>query len=280
MELFLAPTLMGIATFHQDPAIALMITVSTAIFSFCYLAIKKYRLFHPETCTLTDPLEAEWRSRIVSMMHAIPLSIGSLMCFNEWDALISKHAMNAWHIPKSNYHLLPGEPHHFWVIRCASFFLGYLQYDLMWMIFQKKAGQKYDVGMVVHHVLFIAITHYNLKYFVLAKTFAWLSFCEFSTPFLNMRWFYAVRSLKETKEYFLWSTMFMISFIAVRWIGYGLGIIDIWKHEDEWKLAPTGSKFVLAGIHFAYILNILWGSMVFKSFLKNLRIRKHSSKKE
>lgn len=66
----------------------------------------------------------------------------------------------------------------------ASLFVGYLQWDVVWMLLHSYGA----LDELLHHLIFISITHYVLwgRYF--ARPFAWLSMTELSTPFLNERW--------------------------------------------------------------------------------------------
>jgi uncharacterized membrane protein YwzB len=214
-------------------------------------------------------MEAEWRSRIIGTLHAIIISIGSLYCFNEWIHFAPlANPMHAWHVPSDDLPL----PKDYIVVPLASFFLGYLQYDMLWMILHKE--KNFDVGMMVHHSLFIAITHYVLQGYFLVKPFAWLGLCEVSTPFLHLRWFYAVLGKKENKLYFVWSTLFMMTFVGVRVAGYGMGLNDLWSNYGYWKDLPYGFYAVIGGLHIGYLLNIFWGGFVLLSFVKNLKRRK------
>ncbi len=60
-----------------------VINKSMIIFSLSYVILKYTRLFHPSK-QLEPHIEAEWRSRVVGFVHAIILTVGSILCFSEW----------------------------------------------------------------------------------------------------------------------------------------------------------------------------------------------------
>lgn len=45
-----------------------------------------------------------------------------------------------------------------------------------------------EFGMIIHHVIFLFCCVHNLKNKVFTFQFIWLSLCECSTPFVNLRW--------------------------------------------------------------------------------------------
>lgn len=262
-------------TFLQVPHTANIITSSTLFFSVSYLLIRKTRIFHPPCNTLAAHIEAEWRSRIVGTAHAIILTIGSIFCFVEWKQFQLQPG-HAWHVPTSDIPSLVKEGHYI-VVPLASFFLGYMQYDFLWMLLHKE--KNFDRGMMIHHGLFIAITHYVLHGYFLVKTFAWLGFCEVSTPFLHLRWFWAVIGKKDELLYFIWATMFTITFVLARVVGFGWGLMDLWNAREYWVHLPMGLHIVIAGLHVAYVLNIAWGVMVISSFVRNVQKKKKNVQK-
>jgi hypothetical protein len=181
---------------------------------------------------------------------------------------------HAWHVPASDVPSLAKQGRYI-VVPLASFFLGYMQYDFLWMLLHKE--KNFDRGMMVHHSLFIAITHYVLHGYFLVKTFAWLGFCEVSTPFLHMRWFFAVLGKKDDPWYFIWAAIFTITFVMARVVGFGWGLMDLWKAKEYWVHLPMGLHLVIVGLHVAYVLNIIWGIMVISSFVRNVKKKRFTS---
>ena len=92
------------------------------------------------------------------------LIVGSALCFSEWPSYLGNEAFisegHLWSHP----------------VTFASLFVGYLQWDLCWCLWHLHLTR--DYASVVHHILFIAITHYVLWGWYFKKPFAWLSFTE------------------------------------------------------------------------------------------------------
>jgi hypothetical protein len=237
-----------------------IITKSMAFFSFSYGLLKYTRILHPPK-QLKAHIEAEWRSRVVSMIHAVVLIIGSILCFSEWKDLPGN---DGWYTTNPDVYYYP----EFF----ASIFAGFLQYDLLWLLWHKK--ENFDMASIVHHTLYIAITHYVLWGRFFCRPYAWLSLGELSTPFLHLRWFFAVLDWKESKYYTLFSILFATTFLFTRVICYGLGLVDIWQSKDAWVSLPYGLYAVIAGVHAGYVLNLLWAGKVIGG------LKKHYIKKE
>ena len=91
-----------------------------------------------------------------------------------------------------------------------------------------------------------------------------------STPFLNLRWFYAVRGNKGA-AYFKASVAFALTFIATRVIGYSLGLLDLWRHRALWRPAKWGLYAVIGGVHAGYALNLFWSKTVIGNLIRAAR---------
>lgn len=117
-----------------------IINRSMAFFILSYGFLKYTRLFHPSK-PLKLHVEAEWRSRVVGFFHAVVLVIGSFFCFSEWPY----SGNDGWTVtnPEAYYY-----PEIF-----ASIFAGYLQYDLLWLLKNKK--DNFDFATLIHHVVYL-----------------------------------------------------------------------------------------------------------------------------
>lgn len=246
-----------------------LITKSMAFFSALYGLLKYTRFLHPpeNAKQLKAHVEAEWRSRLVGLLHALVLIVGSILCFLEWPHYEGDEAYTVTN-PDKYYN-----PEIF-----ASIFAGYLQYDLLWLLWHKK--ENFDMASIIHHILYIAITHYVLwgRFFV--KAYAWLSFGELSTPFLHLRWFFAVMDWKDNKWYTVSSIFFAITFLFTRVICYGLGLVDIWLSKSVWFQLPYGFHAVVFGVHLGYVLNLFWAGKVFGALTKYTGMSRSVTKKK
>jgi len=250
-------------TSHQRRKSAITLTLSSCLSTLTYTILHKSRLFHPKPGVLTPALESEWQSRIVASMNATILTIGSLLCFHDWKNLSHE---DAWAI-----HSTTDDTEHngeFYPAFFAAIFGGFLQYDLCWIIYH--IGEDYDdASALIHHVLFLAVTHYNLRMKFFLRPFAWLILAELSTPFLHLRWYMAVTNQKGSPWYTFFSAMFAVTFLVTRVMGYTWGLWDMWWQGSHfWIHSPVGAYYVVAAIHLGYALNLFWGVKVVTALVK------------
>ena len=67
---------------------------------------------------------SEWRARVCSTVNALILIVGAVLCFSEWPYFPAKEGWisdHTWSHP----------------VTFASIFVGYLQWDLCWVIFHQ-----------------------------------------------------------------------------------------------------------------------------------------------
>ena len=206
-----------------------------------------------------DSDSAEWRSRILSTVNATVLTFGSLLCFAEWPY---DPVPEGW----TNPNRIWSNP-----VTFASLFVGFLQWDICWIIWHRH--QHNDNSAALHHIIFIGVTHYVLWGVYFKKPYAWLSFTELSTPFLNARWYYAASGQKESNGYFYSSLAFAFTFLLTRVVGYSLGLLDLWLNYNEWKVAG-GLHGVAVGLILAYLLNLFWSIKIINAVQRVLKKKK------
>jgi hypothetical protein len=243
---------------------------------------------------------SEWRSRLLAILNAILLIYGCLFCFMEWSTYIPES--KGWVFTKlesdslseslesdttSSFNSLRKKNP---VIFYASLFLGYLQWDILWLLYHRKdqSSSSNFIGTFIHHLIFISISQYVLSGTYFCKPFAWLSLTELSTPFLHIRWLLAATGSNKnenyTNIYYYISLCFAITFIVTRVIGYGLGLIDIWISGYKYWYPVNGLKYgVILGLHLGYILNLFWSikviSALFRAISKKSKSKSKSKKK-
>lgn len=212
---------------------------------------------------------AEWRSRLLAIVNALVLIVGSGLCFTEWVSTYVP-ASEGW------VKTLPFECDNSdsntecscfvsYPVVFASLFVGYLQWDLCWYIWHRDTHP--DVGGMIHHSIFIAVTQFVLSETYFRKSFAWLSFTELSTPFLHIRWLLAATGNKTGALYSWVCIGFALTFLSTRTIGYGLGLIDVWLNQESWG-SVSGLWWVVSGLHLGYILNLFWSLKVGSALLR------------
>lgn len=172
-----------------------------------------------------------------------PTNPGSLVCLAE-----------TWPLPRSasvvGYDWAPDV--------FARIFLGYLIYDLTAMI--TFYADLNDPSGLLHHALFAPCAAYVLAHSIMAFPFVWLSFCEVSTPFVNLRWHLAATNQKHGPLY-LWNGVLMAAlFFLARIVFYGAGLLHLIAVRDVWGAPemPLGHKIVVSLFMVGYILNVYW----------------------
>jgi hypothetical protein len=144
-------------------------------------------------------------------------------------------------------------------------FFSYLSYDLIHILIQyPKLG---GIDTIMHHILFGICSVINGTYGILVFPFGWLIVGEFSTIFLNWRWFL----LKSGREKGIWiervNKLFALSFFLTRNVVYSLGMIHLFCvgwNELRSLLKVSGVHVGLLGMTVGCMLlgwglNAVWG---------------------
>ena len=147
----------------------------------------------------------------------------------------------------------------------ARIFLGYLLYDLAAMA--AFYADLNDASAIVHHLLFAPCAAYVLAHSIMAFPFVWLSFCEVSTPFVNLRWHLAATDRKNNPLY-MWNAAAVAAlFFLSRIVFYGGGLVHLYSVADVWGDArlPLGHKVCVALFALGYVLNLYWMAAIAKA---------------
>lgn len=148
---------------------------------------------------LSDQQKLDWDSRVVSTVHA---TIVSSMCAYSllYDENISKHPI-WWDSPAVR-------------TSCAVVF-GYMTADLVVMtIHYKQIGEAF---FFFHHGASMYAYYYVTTYGVLPYFANYRLVAEFSTPFVNQRWFLAILGYKKSDPLFVANGVAMaVTFFAFR----------------------------------------------------------------
>lgn len=251
-SLILSIVLLGYLTFHQT--FREVIIRSNVIFASLYFAFFYSGFLHPKK-KLNRHEYAEWCCRQVSDIHALIMVWGAIRSFMEWNHISLEEGF-------------VGKPTFAPVFYCAVS-MGYLQWDLLWQLYHMDGY--YDASSLIHHILYLAVCHYNMQGYFFCRPFAWLVFGELSTIFLNRRWFYAASDRKESMGYIVSSVMFAVTFLSIRVALYTWGFFDIWKHKSIWLELPQGIRFVVFGLHVGYVLNLFWGVKVWNALVRLIK---------
>jgi hypothetical protein len=157
----------------------------------------------------------------------------------------------------------------------CSLLAGYLASDLIVeTVFYKCFN---EVGMIIHHVIFLFACVHNLKSKIYTFQFIWLIFCETSTPFANLRWILHTLGQKDSKLYLYNGAILTMAFFFFRVIMYGLGLFHLYTLYPVVLASekPWISKFVVPSLLvIGYLLNLYWASKIVQGLFK--LIKKHS----
>lgn len=200
----------GLSSLQRRDWCAQLILSTTVVYGLLFGLLKMFGTVPPGVPA------SDWRERKLSTLNALILIVGSCLCFCAPCHTRSRRSTFHPHLPRAivayrhsvshpacsgitpracpvlaaEWALYEGSEGwisrgvSFWPVLFASLFVGYLQWDVLWMLWHSYRA----IDELAHHLIFIAITHYVLwgRYF--ARPFAWLAFTELSTPFLNERW--------------------------------------------------------------------------------------------
>jgi len=255
------------------------------------------------TATHYDVLASEWRSRLLAIINALILIGGSILCFMEWSSYIpeSEGWVSSSKDNNSTPPPLPSLSTQYPTV-FASVFVGYLQWDVLWLIYHRNTHRTEWWGSFIHHVLFISISQYVLSGTYFRKPYAWLSVTELSTPFLHLRWLLVTtttttntttpytgsnrndnndNNASSSSSYYYdcyyhpVSLVFAMTFLGTRFFGYGVGLLDLWQSYHYWNHSTIGLKYgVVTGLHVGYVLNLFWSYKVLMALVRALHRRK------
>lgn len=149
--------------------------------------------------------------------------------------------------------------------------LGYLMYDLNLILWKK--GSIYDPATIIHHVggiasfLLVIFAQKAIIYGV------FVGFTEFTTPFINLRWFLAESGHRNSNIYMINGLFIWLSFLTVRVCWNAYMCLHIFLHWDEFSLFSFGYWYKYVGCFFisvAICLNSYWFYLITKGMVKVL----------
>eukprot|EP00884_Botryococcus_braunii_P004604 jgi/Botrbrau1/14144/Bobra.182_3s0085.1 len=230
------------------------ILVAVAVCAGSLLVLQTTGLLLPRKAKLKFADQLEWNLRIVSTLHAITLVIGAYLCF--MDSLRYKRREDI-------VHGYSWPPDFF-----ARIFIGYLIYDLVFMLIFHPVLK--DNTGILHHLIFIPVTAYVLAHSIMKFPFVWLSFCEVSTPLLNLRWRLAVLDMKDSVAYMVNGLSMAFLFFVARVVLYGLGLAHLFRNSDLWRGPehPVGYQVVVYLFAAGYALQVYWMYVILKGVVR------------
>ena len=161
----------------------------------------------------------------------------------------------------------------------CSVMAGYFASDLIVELLFYKCFN--EVGMIIHHIIFLFACLHNLKNKVFTFQFIWLCLCECSTPFVNLRWLLHTLGLKDTKLYLYNGVGLTLTFFIFRVVIYTLGIYHLYTLYPLLLASdkPFASKYVVpAFLVVGYFLNLFWSSKIAQGLYKMMTKAKAKTK--
>ena len=168
---------LGLASLQQRDGCAQLVVATTATYGLLFGLLKA------AGSPAASAQAAEWRERRISNINALILIVGSGLCFGapHGPSPSARARRPSAHRPiglrllaRAPYALPPPRSAEWpsyegaegwisqgvamWPIVFASLFVGYLQWDVLWMLWHEQDGLVLDE--LAHHLIFIAISHY------------------------------------------------------------------------------------------------------------------------
>lgn len=219
----------------------------------CYYLSHFLSKLVPAYNTLTPGGQAEWCSRVVSNIHAVIVTYGSLRILS--SDVYDKYPYTAW-----------SEEGRFY----ANILLGYFLYDLILCLSYKQLR---TVGTLFHHCLgLFYYTVVNVSGHAQYLAMLWLA-SELTTPFVNMRWFLFVMKKTDTTLYLVNGMLMTLGFLLWRVIYIpGSALYTLYYFSDHIKLtAPYVQPLIPISMPSITILNAYWTYLMIKGILKFIK---------
>ena len=196
-------------------------------------------------------------SSIVSSLHGVLCSVYSLKVILN-DPIFLQENNFFYYTPSS--------------FAVSQLFIGYIIYDLAVILYHGKTWPIF-YSSVIHHSLAILLWTYlmlNRSGQILCVS---AQICEFTTPFVNLRWILHHIGWKKTRLYmyngfllvFLWFTFRILLFIYI-----GFQLYDC--RNQVIQLGLFGAIVTYSSVFLGYCLQILWFHLLLRGCFKYIKL--------
>jgi len=212
------------------------------------------RLF-PFYAKLSKGDRAEWGSRVVSTLHAIVATYGSIYAlfneksFREDPFLGQPSAACQWYLKVS---------------------IGYFLYDLVLVLAEKQLR---TMGTIIYHVLGLvgfpaSISGEQVQFFTILQNST-----EITTPFVNNRWFLAVSKQANSQFYMINGLVMTFGFVLYRAVIIpSITLSTFYYHWDKYQQVSDVIYFLLPVCEIGIsLLNFYWSYLMVRGMLKHLQ---------
>ncbi|XP_015668778.1 transmembrane protein 56-B-like [Protobothrops mucrosquamatus] len=225
-------------------------------FSFSALSPQLSLSLSPSYSSLPSVKQSEWNSRCVSTLHAVIVGLFCLYIL--------------WYDDAINANPIWGDP---WLVKLnVAVTCGYLLYDLLLLVrYWKTLG---DSLFVCHHLVALYAYGYVLSRGVLPYFANFRLLSEFSTPFVNLRWFLDAAGWPRTSRLVLANGLAMtVVFFMVRIAvipSYYMQVYS-WYGTPEYERLGLGVQLAWIGPSIALeMLNLVWMYRIVRGFYRAL----------
>ncbi|KAG1933849.1 TLC domain-containing protein 4-B isoform X2 [Pimephales promelas] len=205
---------------------------------------------------LSPTQRTEWNSRAVSTVHALIVGLFCLYIYISDEPIQKDPVWGDATLVKLN----------------VAITSGYLISDLLLMFTSwESIGEKY---FVIHHFAALYAYYYVLSQGILPYFANFRLLSEFSTPFVNQRWFFHVLGYhKLSKPSLVNGVAMAFAFFLVRIAvipGYYSHMYSVFGTDDFYKLPLGGrSAWVISSVSLD-VMNIMWMRRIIRGCLKVL----------
>jgi len=245
---------------YRNPSLVYILCVSffilfCCVFKICEHGLKYFKAYR----AITDfHVKINLLSRVVSSVHAIFATIFAVLVLY-FNKDIYQHQL----LYKS-----------YGICVTLSFAMGYFFYDFLLMTLFKEIR---EASSYLHHFVSIAAFHACAVRGVFPHIAIIRLTSEFSTPFINNRWFMYALNMKDNKWYMYNGYVMFISFAICRIVP----IIPLWYNlwfsigTPSWNQIGNFDKFICIFSSMPLdILNVYWFSKILKGVLKHRKAAK------
>jgi len=222
-----------------------LITTSLLFFSILreIYAYKMYRGANKHFQKLSDVNKNIWINRVTSSIHAVISVLGAT-----YVILIDDCKRQLWNNP------VFGSTPVSEFFACIS--IGYFLYDLKDMISHPIPGL---LGQIVHHICVLGAYWCSSTFHRGGIWVIYSLMMEYTTPFLNIRWFMAKYQMKQGLWYVLNGVALTSGFLIFRILLHILMFWHVWDHFEE---CTKVAKFILVSFLMemvgVFVLNSYW----------------------
>ncbi len=249
-----------------DPTVFMYIMASVLLWLVVYFVSYVGSNFISKTYRSLGRVDRiEWCSRVVSSIHA---SISAAVGLYLW-----------WTIAEYEINLAFAQPDA--VVYLACFSVGYIMFDTLLLALNRNEESVFVWQIFIHHIVSILAVFLNFVFGVGSVCGIFLLTTEFSTPFVNQRWFLLKCGLRESYLYTINGILMAAAFFGCRvvWPFSGAIYYNMYHRHLIRKLPVLLELLLWFLFAFYVILNAYWASLIYHGLVRVLRGKSEEKQK-